>query len=83
MSKNTRVHEAIFDRPVRANIDWRDIESLLLSLGAEIEEAEGSRIWVFLGDRKAVFHRPHPRKEAGKGLVGAVRNFLNDAGFRP
>ena len=66
-----------------ANIDWRDIESLFVSFGAEIEEAEGSRIWVFLNGRKSVFHRPHPEKEAGKGMVRSVRRFLDEAGVRP
>jgi predicted HicB family RNase H-like nuclease len=81
--KHERILQAIFDRPVRANIDWKDIESLFLALGAEIEEGEGSRIRVALGGRKAVFHRPHPEKEAGKGTVRGVQDFLSGAGFRP
>jgi hypothetical protein len=78
-----RVLEAIFDRPVRANIDWKDIESLFLALGAEIKEGAGSRVRVAIGGRKAVFHRPHPEKEAGKGTVEAVRDLLREAGFQP
>ena len=42
--KRERVLEAIFDEPVRANIDWRDVESLLLGLGAEITQGRGSRV---------------------------------------
>jgi len=68
---------------VRANIDWKDIESLFLTLGAEITEGAGSRIRVALGGRKATFHRPHPEKEAGKGTVSTVRDFLREAGFQP
>jgi hypothetical protein len=81
--KTERILEAIFDRPVRANIDWKDIESLFLALGAEMKEGAGSRVRVALGGRKAVFHRPHPEKEAGKGTVEAVRDFLREAGFQP
>jgi hypothetical protein len=75
--------KAIFDSPVRANLAWRDIESLLDALGAEITEGEGSRVRVFLSGIRAVFHRPHPKKEAGKGTVKSVRDFIEGAGFRP
>ncbi len=68
---------------MRANIDWRDIESLLIALGAEVSEAKGSRVCVLLNGRTAVFHRPHPEKEAGKHMVRSVRDFLENAGVRP
>ncbi len=31
----------------------------------------------------AVFHRPHPEKEASKGRVKAAREFLKKAGVEP
>jgi HicA toxin of bacterial toxin-antitoxin, len=81
--KHHRTLASVFARPVRANIDWRDIESLLRSLGAQVTEAEGSRVCVVLNERTAVFHRPHPEKEAGKYMVRSVRDFLENAGVRP
>jgi hypothetical protein len=75
--------EDIFADPVRANIEWRDIESLLGSLGAEIIEGGGSRVAVVLNGRTSVFHRPHPRKEAPKRLVRRMRRFLEEAGVTP
>jgi hypothetical protein len=75
--------QEIFDKPVRANIEWRGIESLLEALGAEITEGSGFRGRVSLSGVRAVFHRPHPEKEAGKGTVESVRDFLETAGFRP
>ena len=81
--KQQRTLESVFARPVRANIDWRDIESLLIALGAEVSEAKGSRVCVLLNGRTAVFHRPHPEKEAGKHMVRSVRDFLENAGVRP
>jgi hypothetical protein len=77
--KHERVLKDIFTDPVRANIAWLDIESLLSALGAEIKEGNGSRLRVTLNGIKATFHRPHPRKEAGKGTVESVRDFLTDA----
>ena len=48
--------------------------------GGELTEHKGSGIDVTLNDVDAVFHRPHPRRECGKGLVKRVREFLNSAG---
>jgi hypothetical protein len=82
-SKHSRTLQAIFENPVRANILWTDIESLLKALGAEISEGRGSRIRIVLNDVRAVFHRPHPRKETDKGAVKSMRRFLIKAGVEP
>jgi len=82
-SKHRRTLQAIFAHPVRANIRWADIESLLVACGAEISEGRGSRVRIALNDVRAVFHRPHPRKETNKGAVVAMRRFLAEAGVEP
>jgi len=81
--KHRRTLEAVFEEPVRSNIAWRDIEAMLLALGAEISEGAGSRIRVALNGVRAVFHRPHPKKETDKGAVKSVRRFLVEAGVMP
>jgi hypothetical protein len=81
-SKNQKTLESIFKRPTPSNIQWVDIESLLLSIGAIITEGSGSRIRVKLNDVRAVFHRPHPEKVTDKGAVNSVRRFLENAGVR-
>lgn len=78
-----RTLEGIFADPARANLNWHDIESLLVALGAELEEGRGSRVRVELNDVVAVFPRPHPRKEASKPAVRDVRTLLIAAGIRP
>ena len=83
MGKHERTLRAIFATPVRSNLPWADVEALLRALGAEISEGRGSRVRVALGDVRAVFHRPHPQKEADKGSVRSMRRFLNEAGFTP
>ena len=82
-SKHQKTLEAIFEKPERANILWRDIEALLIALGAEITDGNGSRRRVVLKGVRAVFHRPHPRKETDKGAVKSVRRFLEAAGVKP
>lgn len=79
-SKHRHTLNAIFSNPVRSNINWDDIEKLLTALGAEIEEGNGSRVRIVLNGTRAVFHRPHPEKEADKGAVKDMRRFLTDAG---
>lgn len=81
-SKHRETLAAIFKNPVQANVKWTDIESLFQNLGAEISEGSGSRVRVVLNDRKAVFHRPHPKRETDKGALKSVRQFLENAGIR-
>ena len=56
-----------------SGIVWKEIEALLTAVGAEITEGHGSRIRIALNGRRAVFHRPHPQKEADKSAL-VVRN---------
>ena len=60
---------------------WSGAESLLQALGAELSEGRGSRLRVSLNGKRAVFHRPHPRKETNKGAVVSLRRFLIEAGI--
>jgi len=83
VSKHDRTLQAIFADPVRANINWSDIEALLRSMGAQISEGSGSRVRIALNGVRAVFHRPHPRKETDKGAVKSMRRFLTEAGVQP
>jgi HicA-like toxin of HicAB toxin-antitoxin system len=81
--KQSETLEAIFEDPVRANIAWRDAESMLVALGAEITEGRGSRVRVALNGVRAVFHEPHPQKEIKRGAVRSLRGFLVSAGIQP
>ncbi|MCA2629522.1 MAG: type II toxin-antitoxin system HicA family toxin [Microcystis sp. M069S2] len=78
--KQRKILDQIFEQPVRSDVVWTDIESLLEALGTEISEGRRLRVWVALKGVKAVFHRPHPRRETDKGAVVSVRRFLSEAG---
>lgn len=78
-----RTVEALFAHPTSGNIAWKDIESLLRGLGAEISEREGSRVAVVLFGEVRVFHRPHPSPHTDKGAVVSVRRWLDQHGVRP
>lgn len=81
--KHRKTLEAIFKEPVPSNISWNAIENLFVTLGAIVQEGRGSRVRVSLNGIVAVFHRPHPEKEASKGRIKAVRDFLDNAGVQP
>ncbi len=72
----------IFRNPVPHNIRWTDIESLISALGGTVREREGSRVAFKLNGIHAVFHRPHPRREADRNTVRDLRDFLEKAGVK-
>ncbi len=82
-SKQRKVLQTIYTDPVLSSITWNDIESLLLSLGAEKREGSGSRVGFSLNGVDIIVHRPHPRKETDKGAVKSIRKFLSNAGVKP
>ncbi len=81
--KSSKILALVFARPVSGSIKWRDIESLLVDLGATISEREGSRIGVKLFGEVRVFHRPHPSPDTDKGAVESIRRWLNENGVQP
>ncbi len=80
--KQRRTLQKIFEEPVRSDISWNVIESLLKALGADISEGKGSRVRIALQNVRAVFHRPHPERVTDKGTVKSVRRFLLEAGVK-
>jgi len=80
--KHQRTLKKIFEDPVRSNVNWSDIEKLLIALGAELSEGRGSRVRIYLNNVRAVFHRPRPRKETDKGALKSMRRFLNESGVK-
>ncbi len=80
--KHQRILQSIYATPVQSSVKWKDIESMLIHLGATIEEGAGSRVRILLHGEEAVFHRPHPRKETDKGALVSMRRFLENAGVK-
>jgi len=79
-NKHKKTLEQIFTNPVQSNILWNEIEQMLIAMGAEVSEGNGSRVRISFNERKAIFHRPHPAKETNKGALISMRRFLKSAG---
>ena len=73
--KHRRTLESIYK--VQTNLDWNDIESLLVELGAEVRDRAGSRVRFRFPDRtRAVFHEPRPSSETKRATVRVIMNLL-------
>jgi hypothetical protein len=82
-TKQRRTLAAVFADPVNGNIEWRNIESLLVAVGCQMIEDSGSRVTFILNGQRLDIHRPHPKKEALRYRVKDVREFLTRAGVTP
>jgi hypothetical protein len=73
----------IFHDPISANIHWREIESLLHHLDAQVETLSGNRVRVRLNHMEGVLHRPHHGHTLDRNGVRSLRGFLASAGVTP
>lgn len=81
-SKQTKTLQSIFSPAIKSNINWEDIEKLMLALGAKIREGKGSAGVFILNGKIFPFHRLHPQKEAKKYQVQDLRKFLTELGVK-
>lgn len=79
--RHRKVLHALFAHPVSANIDFREVESVLQELGAELENRSGARVAVTLKGHTVVFH--HAQHSVPKDEVAQIRKFLIDCGIAP
>ena len=57
--KHQHLLETIFRDPINTNIHWREVESLMLHLGATAENLSGARLRVKLNGYEDTLRRPH------------------------
>jgi hypothetical protein len=83
-SHHAKLLRLIFHDPPSRNIHWRDVESLLRHVGAEVESLSGARIKVTKDRAEAILHRPHHHNhELDKQGLVHLREFLARAGVTP
>lgn len=82
MNKKQRItYSALFAEPIRRNILWNDVVSLILALDGKVLQGDGSRVRFDLNGVSLNIHSPHPQKELKRYQVKAVREFLLNAGI--
>jgi hypothetical protein len=81
--KHENLIQSIFRDPISANIHWREVESLLHHLGAQVESLSGARVHVKLHGHEDVLHRPHHGNTLDRSGVKILREFLARARVTP
>jgi hypothetical protein len=83
-SHHAKLLRMIFHDPPSHNIHFREVESLLRHIGAEVESLSGARIKVTKDRVEAILHRPHHHNnELDKQGLIHLREFLARAGVTP
>lgn len=78
--KHAHLMHSIFQDPPSANIHWREVESLLNHLGADIEPTHGARFKITLNKVEAYLHHPHNSSTCTRADIKALRDVLLHAG---
>jgi hypothetical protein len=74
-----KILHAIFAHPLNANLEMKDIVSVLNALGAEIDAKSKSRLGVMLNGRTTVLHISS--QSVLKAEVMQIRKFLESCGI--
>lgn len=82
-NKHRNVLQLIFHEQVSSNVQWREVESLLLHLGANVEPSHGARFRITLNKHEFFVHHPHHSNEFGKQEIKHLRECLAAAGITP
>jgi hypothetical protein len=82
-AKHRRILEAIFAIPTRGGIVFSASEALVIAIGGDVREGEGSRIVFELKGSRRYLHRPHPGKEAKKYQVEELREWFRQLEIIP
>lgn len=82
--KHANLLREIFQDPVNTKLSFREVESLLKHLGAQMESVAGARMRVKLNDAEGVLHRPHHGGNTmDRHSVQALRALLTRGGATP
>jgi HicA toxin of bacterial toxin-antitoxin, len=78
--KQRNTYSALFAEPIRRNILWNEVVSLILALDGQVLQGDGSRVRFDLNEVSLNIHSPHPQKELKRYQVKAIREFFVNAG---
>jgi hypothetical protein len=82
-SKHQKVLDSLFANPINGNIPWDRIEALLIAVGCQVVEGNGSSVMFEKNGNRAYFHRPHPQRAALNYRIKAMRDFLTKLEITP
>jgi len=80
--KHAKTLKALFAKPTASNIKFADIEALVMGLGGDVREGDGSRVALLFNGGVKHAHRPHPGKEAKQYQVREIKEWLIAIGVK-
>ena len=80
--KHQKVLSAIFSDHLSSNIHWKEIESLLIHLGAEFRGGSGSGLVAIINGSEFSMHRGHHNITMSKKSLHQLRKFLESVSIR-
>lgn len=78
--KHLNLLRTIFHDPISGNVHWREVESLLVHLGATVEPSHGARFRIVLNRVEGFLHHPHHSNVCTKQDIKHLRDYLAQAG---
>ena len=82
-AKHAKMLKAIFTKPTLSSIAFADVEAMVVAVGGEVREGEGSRVVFEINGTRLYQHRPHPGKEAKRYQIEELRALLESKGIKP
>ncbi|RKZ99641.1 MAG: type II toxin-antitoxin system HicA family toxin [Gammaproteobacteria bacterium] len=80
--KHQKVLSAIFSDHLSSNIHWKEIESLLIYLGAEFRESSGASLVAIINGIEFSMHRGHHNTTMSKKSLHQLRKYLESLNIR-
>ena len=80
--KHQKVLSAIFSDHLSSNIHWKEIESLLIHLGAEFREGSGASSVAIINGIEFSVHRGHHNATMSKKSLHQLKKFLESVNIR-
>lgn len=80
MSKINKLLNKFLENPIKNDLTFKELETLLLSLGYIKIKGSGSRVKFYHGDKNNLIslHKPHPSPVLKKYLIKQIQNKLRE-----
>ncbi|MGK7879202.1 MAG: type II toxin-antitoxin system HicA family toxin [Crocosphaera sp.] len=81
--KQRKIYDSIFREPMRDNILWDDVITLIKAIGGTATEEDNRGVRFDLNKLSLNIHSPHPQKQLKRYQIKAIREFLFKARINP
>ena len=81
MSKKDKLWAKFMEVPPKKNLTWNELTSLMLALGFELLQGDGSRVKFYHAQKDMMInlHKPHPDNLLKTYLVKQIQENLKEA----